>query len=90
MVFLGFIIGPIYDLGYSRYLLMVGSILVLVGLILQAFCQNLWQFLLCQGLIIGLGTGCLSTLGVALPSQWFSTRLALANGIAANGSGVGG
>ncbi|KAK1623672.1 major facilitator superfamily transporter [Colletotrichum phormii] len=90
MVFLGFIIGPIYDLGYSRYLLVVGSILVLIGLILQAFCQNLWQFLLCQGLIIGLGTGCLSTLGVALPSQWFSTRLALANGIAANGSGVGG
>ncbi|TEA19663.1 Aspyridones efflux protein apdF [Colletotrichum sidae] len=90
MVFLGFIIGPIYDLGYSRYLLIVGSLLVLVGLILQAFCRNLWQFLLCQGLIIGLGTGCLSTLGVALPSQWFSTRLPLANGIAANGSGVGG
>ncbi|WYZ42529.1 hypothetical protein EsH8_VI_000228 [Colletotrichum jinshuiense] len=90
MVFLGFIIGPIYDLGYSRYLLIVGSILVLVGLILQAFCQNLWQFLLVQGLLVGIGTGCLSTLGVALPSQWFSTRLALANGIAANGSGVGG
>ncbi|KAI8287506.1 Aspyridones efflux protein apdF [Colletotrichum sp. SAR 10_99] len=90
MVFLGFIIGPIFDLGYSRYLLIIGSLLVLVGLILQAFCQNLWQFLLCQGLIIGIGTGCLSTLGVALPSQWFSTRLPLANGIAANGSGVGG
>uniref|UniRef100_L2FJ76 MFS monocarboxylate n=1 Tax=Colletotrichum fructicola (strain Nara gc5) TaxID=1213859 RepID=L2FJ76_COLFN len=87
MVFLGFIIGPIFDLGYSRYLLIIGSLLVLVGLILQAFCQNLWQFLLCQGLIIGIGTGCLSTLGVALPSQWFSTRLPLANGIAANGSG---
>ncbi|KAF9873929.1 major facilitator superfamily transporter [Colletotrichum karsti] len=90
MVFLGFIIGPIYDLGYSRYLLITGSLLVLAGLILQAFCRNLWQFLLCQGLIIGIGTGCLSTLGVALPSQWFSTRLPLANGIAANGSGVGG
>ncbi|GKT89310.1 LOW QUALITY PROTEIN: major facilitator superfamily transporter [Colletotrichum tofieldiae] len=90
MVFLGFIIGPIYDLGYSRYLLVVGSILVMAGLILQAFCRNLWQFLLCQGVVVGIGTGCLSTLGVALPSQWFSTRLALANGIAANGSGVGG
>ncbi|KAK6213614.1 major facilitator superfamily transporter [Colletotrichum tabaci] len=90
MVFLGFIIGPIYDLGYSRYLLVVGSVLVLAGLVLQAFCRTLWQFLLCQGVVIGIGTGCLSTLGVALPSQWFSTRLALANGIAANGSGVGG
>ncbi|KAF6822219.1 major facilitator superfamily transporter [Colletotrichum plurivorum] len=90
MVFLGFIIGPIYDLGYSRYLLLVGTALVVVGLVLQAFCQNLWQFLLCQGVVIGIGTGCLSTLGVALPSQWFSKRLPLANGIAANGSGVGG
>lgn len=90
MVFLGFIVGPIYDLGYSRYLLIVGSSLVVVGLILQAFCQNLWQFLLCQGVIIGLGTGCLSTLGVAIPSQWFSTKLPFANGIGANGSGVGG
>ncbi|GJC99233.1 major facilitator superfamily transporter [Colletotrichum higginsianum] len=90
MVFLGFIIGPIYDLGYSRHLLVVGSVLVLAGLVLQAFCRTLWQFLLCQGVVIGIGTGCLSTLGVALPSQWFSTRLALANGIAANGSGVGG
>ncbi|KAL0938529.1 major facilitator superfamily transporter [Colletotrichum truncatum] len=90
MVFLGFIIGPIYDLGHSRYLLIAGTLLVVVGMVLQAFCRNLWQFLLCQGLMIGIGTGCLSTLGVALPSQWFSTKLPLANGIAANGSGVGG
>lgn len=90
MVFLGFVVGPLYDLGYSRHLLAVGSVLVIVATVMQAFCVNLWELLLCQGLLFGIGAGCLSTLGVALPSQWFSSRLALANGFATNGSGVGG
>ncbi|KAK7423360.1 hypothetical protein QQX98_001151 [Neonectria punicea] len=90
MVFLGFIVGPIYDAGYFRQLLAVGSLLIVIGTVLQSLCHNLWQFVLTQGVLVGMGAGCLSILSVAITSLWFTTKLPLANGIAASGSGFGG
>ena len=90
MVFSGFIVGPIYDSGYFRHLLGVGSVFIVVGTVLQSICTRYWQYLLTQGLVIGIGTGCLSILSVAIPSLWFTNKLPLANGLAACGSGLGG
>ncbi|KAE9574040.1 Aspyridones efflux protein apdF [Colletotrichum fructicola] len=90
MVFLGFIAGPVFDLGYARQLLWVGSLLIVVGSICQSLSSNLWQLLLSQGLCVGVGMGSLAVLGVAVLSPWFSTKLPVATGIAAAGSGVGG
>lgn len=90
LVFLGFLAGPIYDAGYFRPLLGAGSLLIFVGTIAQSFCTEFWQLLLAEGLCIGIGCGCLGILSVAVPAVWFSTRLPLANGIAASGSGLGG
>lgn len=90
MVFLGFVAGPLYDLGYFRHLLTTGSFLIVVGTLLQSFCTRFWQLLLAQGILIGVGAGCLAILSVAITSLWFTTKLPLANGIAASGSGLGG
>ena len=90
MVFSGFIVGPIYDAGFFRHLLSAGSFLIVLGTILQSLCKQYWHFLLAQGLMIGLGTGCLAILCVAITSLWFTTKLPLANGLAACGSGLGG
>jgi MFS family permease len=90
LVFLGFLVGPIYDIGYFRHLLAVGSGLIAIGTITQSFCTEFWQLLLAQGLCFGIGAGCLSVLSVAIPSLWFTTKLPLANGVATAGSGVGG
>jgi MFS family permease len=90
MVFLGLVTGPIYDAGYFRHLLTAGSVLVVVGTLLQSFCVSYWQLLLAQGLAVGLGAGCLCLLGVVVPSLWFTRRLPVANAIAASGSGIGG
>ncbi|KAL0941543.1 monocarboxylate [Colletotrichum truncatum] len=90
MVFLGFIAGPIFDLGYARHLLWVGSLLIVLGTITQSLSHNLWQLLLSQGLCVGVGMGSLAVLGVAVLSPWFTTKLPIATGIAAAGSGVGG
>ncbi|KAF5977942.1 riboflavin transporter MCH5 [Fusarium coicis] len=90
MVFSGFIVGPIYDSGYFRHLLVVGSSFVVIGTVLQSLSQKYWQYLLTQGLMIGIGAGCLSILSVAITSLWFTTKLPLVNGLAACGSGLGG
>ncbi|KAF6806654.1 monocarboxylate [Colletotrichum sojae] len=90
MVFLGFVAGPVFDLGYARHLLWAGTLLIVVGVVAQSLSTTLWQFLLSQGLCVGLGMGSLAVLGVAVLSPWFSTRLPVATGIAAAGSGVGG
>ncbi|KAM0243074.1 hypothetical protein ACHAP5_006955 [Fusarium lateritium] len=90
MVFSGFIIGPIYDSGYFRHLLAVGSGFIVVGTVLQSLSRKYWQYLLTQGLMIGIGTGCLSILSVAITSLWFTKKLPLVNGLAACGSGLGG
>lgn len=90
MVFLGFIVGPIYDAGHFRALLTTGSLLLVLGAVLQSLCTQYWQFILTQGVMVGIGMGCLSILSVAITSLWFTTKLPLANGIAASGSGLGG
>lgn len=90
MVFLGFVTGPLFDMGYFRHLLVAGSLLIVGGTMSQSVCSQFWQLLLAQGVCIGVGSGCLAILSVGLPSMWFDARLPLANGLAASGSGVGG
>ncbi|WZH48405.1 riboflavin transporter mch5 [Fusarium acuminatum] len=90
MVFSGLIVGPIFDSGYFRHLLAIGSSFIVLGSVLQSLSEKYWQYLLTQGLMVGIGAGCLSILSVAITSLWFTTRLPLVNGIAACGSGLGG
>lgn len=90
MVFLGCITGSLFDMGYFKHLLAIGTLLIVGGTMAQSACSSLWQLVLAQGLCIGVGTGCLAILSVGVPSMWFDTRLPLANGLAACGSGVGG
>ncbi|KAF4440335.1 hypothetical protein F53441_12283 [Fusarium austroafricanum] len=90
MIFSGFPVGPIYDSGYVRQLLGVGSGLIVVGTTLQSFCTQYWHFVLAQGLMVGIGAVCLSILSVAITSSWFTTKLPLVNGLALSGSGLGG
>lgn len=90
LVFLGFLAGPIYDAGFFRYLLIVGSVLIVAGTLAQSFCTQLWQLIIAEGACVGLGCGCLGILSVAIPASWFTSKLPLANGIAASGSGFGG
>lgn len=90
MVFLGLFSGPLFDKGHFRLLLGIGSLLIVLGTIVQGFCVEYWQLLLSQGVCIGLGMGCLAVPSVAVASSWFTTKLPLANGIVVSASGFGG
>ena len=85
----GTLVGPIYDSGYVRSLLILGSFLSVFGLFMTSICGGYWQFLLSQGIVTGAGFGCLFLPGVTIVSQFFSTKKAFATGIASLGSSVG-
>ncbi|KAI8665516.1 MFS domain-containing protein [Fusarium sp. Ph1] len=90
LLFVGIFVGPVFDRGYLRTLLLVGSFMVVFGHMMLSLCDTLWQVLLAQGFVIGIGAGCLFVPCVAIIPQYFSTRMGTALGIAASGSALGG
>lgn len=86
----GSVSGPIFDRGYLRTLLVVGSFGIVFGHMMLSLCSAFWQCLLAQGFVIGIGAGCLFIPAVALLPTYFSTRIGLAIGLAASGSSTGG
>ena len=87
---LGVLSGPLFDMGYFRTLIMLGCFLSVFGMMMTSLCSHYWQVMLAQGLTIGLGSGCLFVPSVSIIPTYFSTKKALAQGIAASGSAVGG
>lgn len=90
VLFVGFLSGPIYDRGYFRLLLIIGSFGVVFGHMMLSLCHTFWQVLLAQGFVVGIGAGCLFVPCVAILPQYWSTKLGLAVGLAAAGSSMGG
>lgn len=90
MVFLGLLAGPIFDRGYFKRLLRVGSLLIVLGIVTQGLSTQYWQLILSQGVCVGVGMGCLAVPSLAVPSGWFTTKLPLANGVIVSASGFGG
>ncbi|KAG8695870.1 hypothetical protein FRC11_001143, partial [Ceratobasidium sp. 423] len=91
LVFLpGLVTGRMFDLGYFRGPQIAAASLFVVGTFLTAECKEYWQFLLCQGLAVGLASGILFGPTIAIIAHWFKARRGLAIGIAASGSSVGG
>ena len=54
----GFVTGPIYDRGFLRLLLIVGTFLIVFGHMMLSLSHNFWEALLSQGVCVGLGAGC--------------------------------
>jgi MFS family permease len=90
LLLVGLIAGPIYDRGYLRALLGVGSFLIVFGFMMLSLCAAYWQAVLAQGFCIGIGAGLLFVPSLAVLPSYFSTRLGLALGLAASGSSFGG
>ncbi|MCJ1473385.1 hypothetical protein MMC13_002036 [Lambiella insularis] len=85
-----FFSGPIYDRGYLRTLVLIGSFSIVFGLMMLSICKTYWEALLAQGFVVGIGAGCLFVPSVAVLPTYFSTRLGLAVGVAVSGASLGG
>lgn len=89
VLFVGMLTGPLFDMGYFRIMTAVGTVLAVLALMMTSLCTEYWQFMLGQSLCFGLGGACLFVPGMAITSTYFSTRRALAIGIASSGSSTG-
>lgn len=82
--------GPLYDAGYYRHILVIGSSTLVLGVFLQSISTQYWHFILTQSICVGLGGGLISFLGPTILATYFNQHLALASGIGASGGGVAG
>ena len=87
---MGVVAGPLYDMGYLRGLIIVGSTFVTLGFMFTSLSTQYWHFMLSQAVCIGIGAGLLVIPSLALIPQYFANKRALATGIVTSGSSVGG
>ncbi|MDP6728929.1 MAG: MFS transporter [SAR324 cluster bacterium] len=68
----------------------LGLLLIIAGLILSSTSDSLWVFRISQGMMMGFGAGCLSTVSLtALLSRWFQSFLSIAMAFAYASAGIG-
>ncbi|KAJ3079331.1 hypothetical protein HK102_003859 [Quaeritorhiza haematococci] len=90
LFFFGIPSGRLAEMFGFKKVVGAGTLILAGGLLLASFSGELWQILLTQGALFGIGSSLCYFPAVSVPSQWFSKKRALATGIAVAGSGVGG
>ncbi|EPE04483.1 riboflavin transporter mch5 [Ophiostoma piceae UAMH 11346] len=88
--FIGIQVGPIFDRYGPRWLVFVGSVLVVASVMLLGLCEEYYQIMLCYSVLGGLGGALLNTPAYACIAHFFNVRRGLATGIATTSGGVGG
>lgn len=82
--------GQLFDM-YGPYpLLAVGSFLIVLGFMLTSLCEEFWQFVVCFGVVCGLGSSICLTPAVAIIGDWFKAKRGTATGAATIGGSLGG
>ncbi|KAI0476494.1 major facilitator superfamily transporter [Xylariaceae sp. FL0804] len=91
LCFLGGVsIGPLFDKYGPRWLLGTGTVAVVISLMLMSICTEYWHFMLCFGVLNGLGSSLIFIPCITAVGHFFRRRRGLASGIASTGSGLGG
>jgi MFS family permease len=88
--FAGLQIGPVFDALGPRYLVLAGSVLLLLSHLLLGLCTAYWHFLLVFGVLGGLGTSLIFSPSFAAVGHWFLRRRGQMTGLAAVGGSLGG
>lgn len=90
---LNFFCGPISSALCDRFgcriVSLVGALLSVLGLFLTSFVQEVHKMYLTYGFVWGVGSSFSFVSSIVVLGEYFDRRLALANGIATSGSGVG-
>ena len=86
----GPVCGILFDSYGPRWILLVGSFLHVFGLMMTSLATEYYQILLAQGVCSAMGASAIFYPAVSSTTTWFLRRRALAFGIVASGSSLGG
>jgi hypothetical protein len=89
LLLVGAATGPIFDAGYFRTLMILGTFLMVFGMMMVSISSEYWHFILSEGIVVGVGGGALFVPSVAVINTYFTTKKALVTGIAACWSSIG-
>ncbi|KAF2731872.1 MFS general substrate transporter [Polyplosphaeria fusca] len=87
---LGPVIGALFDRYGPRYLMLVGTILHVFGIMMTSLGTQYYQIFLAQGLCSALGVSAIFQPSVNSVAGWFDKRRGLAFGVVFTGSSIGG
>jgi MFS family permease len=82
--------GLLLDRGYLKSIIAAGTLLEVFGLILASFFTSFWSILFAQGVCMGIGSGLLALIPVAILAMFFEKKRMLATGLASTGASVAG
>lgn len=85
----GVVVGPVFDKGYLKTLIAIGSFLVVFGLMMTSLSTQYYQIFLAHGVAVGAGCAFLFLPSVAIVATYFTSRRAVATGITASGGSIG-
>ncbi|KAJ5646157.1 hypothetical protein N7490_002529 [Penicillium lividum] len=85
----GVVVGPVFDRGYLKSLIVIGSFFVVFGLMMTSISTEYYQVFLAHGVAVGIGCAFLFLPSVAVVATYFTSRRALATGITASGGSIG-
>src|SRR5262249_60362959 len=88
MAVAAFFWGTLSDRFGTRIVVLAGSIILGLGLVLASQAQNLWQFQLAFGGLIGIAAGSFYAPMVAVASAWIEKHRSLAVALVSAGMGV--
>ncbi|KAL7750344.1 hypothetical protein RI367_004117 [Sorochytrium milnesiophthora] len=88
----GLVAGTVFDVSGVRYLYPIAGLGTTVSLVLLSFSQpqHYYQQLLTHGVMVGVFVGCGYNPAMSILAQYFYRRRAMAMGIVAGGSSIGG
>ncbi|OTB16143.1 hypothetical protein K445DRAFT_300070 [Daldinia sp. EC12] len=81
--------GPLFD-RFGAWVIRPAAVLYVFSIMMTSLCNQYWQFMLAQGVLMGTVMGLLQFPAMAALSQFFNKKRAAAMGIAIAGSSLGG
>ncbi|KAJ1731850.1 hypothetical protein LPJ61_002331 [Coemansia biformis] len=90
MFSLNVVTGALADSQGYRATAYIGTVLCTAAYILASFSSKVWQLMLTQGILFGIGASFLLAPSNSIAPQWFGRHRGLASGVAMAGSSLGG
>ncbi|KAB5585659.1 major facilitator superfamily domain-containing protein [Coniochaeta sp. 2T2.1] len=82
--------GPLTDRYGPLVVIWPMSLLLVAAMMITSLCREYYQFLLCQGILLGLSCGLIFAPALSVVGHYFSRRRAMAMAYASTGSPIGG